>query len=81
LTIEAIHPGEHLAEELHELGMSPAEFARNLGVPTSRVSFPSWMAAVQLQRRRLRGWHISSGPAGSSGWTCRVCTTRERVQV
>jgi addiction module HigA family antidote len=34
----AIHPGEHLAEELGELGMSAAELARQLGVPTNRVT-------------------------------------------
>ena len=28
----AIHPGEHLAEELKELGMSAAELARKLDV-------------------------------------------------
>lgn len=33
-----IHPGEHLAEELKELGMSAAELARNLDVPTNRVT-------------------------------------------
>jgi addiction module HigA family antidote len=33
-----IHPGEHLAEELNELGMSAAELARRLGVPTNRVT-------------------------------------------
>jgi addiction module HigA family antidote len=33
-----IHPGEHLAEELKELGMSAAEFARQLKVPTNRVT-------------------------------------------
>jgi addiction module HigA family antidote len=33
-----IHPGEHLAEELKELGMSAAELARRLGVPTNRVT-------------------------------------------
>ena len=30
----AIHPGEHLAEQLEELGMSAAELARQLKVPT-----------------------------------------------
>ena len=35
----AIHPGEHLAEELKELGMSAAELARKLDVPTNRVTF------------------------------------------
>ena len=33
-----IHPGEHLVEELRELGMSAAELARQLGVPTNRVT-------------------------------------------
>jgi len=36
--VKAIHPGEHLAEELKELGMSAAELARNLNVPTNRVT-------------------------------------------
>ena len=34
----AIHPGEHLAEELTELKMSASELARQLGVPTNRVT-------------------------------------------
>src|SRR5271157_3175781 len=34
----AIHPGEHLAEELKELGMSAAELARQLDVPVNRVT-------------------------------------------
>ena len=34
----AIHPGEHLAEELDALGMSAAELARRLKVPTNRVT-------------------------------------------
>jgi addiction module HigA family antidote len=38
VAIPAIHPGEHLAEELKELGMSAAELARQLGVPTNRVT-------------------------------------------
>ena len=33
-----IHPGEHLAEELKVLGMSAAELARRLKVPTNRVT-------------------------------------------
>jgi addiction module HigA family antidote len=35
--VMAIHPGEHLAEELRELGMSAAALARQLDVPTNRV--------------------------------------------
>ena len=38
MSIPAIHPGEHLAEELKELGMSAAELARKLKVPTNRVT-------------------------------------------
>jgi len=34
----AIHPGEHLAEELSALRMSAAELARQLGVPTNRIT-------------------------------------------
>ena len=34
----AIHPGEHLAEELEALGMSAAELARQLEVPTNRIT-------------------------------------------
>lgn len=33
-----IHPGEHLAEELNELGISAAELARQIEVPTNRVT-------------------------------------------
>ncbi|HEY5744303.1 MAG TPA: HigA family addiction module antitoxin [Terrimicrobiaceae bacterium] len=38
MTQTAIHPGEHLAEELKELSMSAAELARRLDVPTNRVT-------------------------------------------
>ena len=38
MAITAIHPGEHLAEELETLGMSAAELARKLDVPTNRVT-------------------------------------------
>jgi antitoxin HigA-1 len=34
----AIHPGEHLAEQLEALAMSAAELARQLGVPTNRIT-------------------------------------------
>ena len=34
----AIHPGEHLAEQLEELGLSAAELARQLKVPTNRIT-------------------------------------------
>lgn len=38
MSLRAIHPGEQLAEELKELRMSAAEFARQLGVPTNRIT-------------------------------------------
>jgi antitoxin HigA-1 len=34
----AIHPGEHLAGELKELGISAAELARQIDVPVNRVT-------------------------------------------
>jgi len=33
-----IHPGEHLAEELEELEISAAELARQLRIPTNRIT-------------------------------------------
>ena len=38
MAVTAIHPGEHLAEELKELEMSAAELARQLEVPTNRIT-------------------------------------------
>jgi addiction module HigA family antidote len=34
----AIHPGEHLAEQLEALDMSAAELARKLKVPANRIT-------------------------------------------
>jgi addiction module HigA family antidote len=33
-----IHPAEHLAEELRELGLSATELARQIEVPTNRIT-------------------------------------------
>jgi addiction module HigA family antidote len=49
VAIPTIHPGEHLAEELKELSMSAAELARQLGVPTNRVT------AILNGRRAITG--------------------------
>jgi len=38
MPVIAIHPGEHLAEELKELNMSAAALARQLQVPTNRIT-------------------------------------------
>ena len=36
--MDAIHPGEHLAEELKEMGMSAGAFSRQISVPTNRIT-------------------------------------------
>ena len=38
MAVTAIHPGEHLAEEIDVLDMSAAELARKLDVPTNRIT-------------------------------------------
>ena len=38
MAVPAIHPGEHLAEELTALQMSAAALARKLKVPTNRIT-------------------------------------------
>jgi antitoxin HigA-1 len=38
MPIHAIHPGEHLTEELETLELSAAELARKMAVPTNRVT-------------------------------------------
>ncbi|MGB7600625.1 MAG: HigA family addiction module antitoxin [Candidatus Sulfotelmatobacter sp.] len=38
MRLTAIHPGAHLAEELGALNMSAAELARQLEVPTNRIT-------------------------------------------
>jgi addiction module HigA family antidote len=38
MAVTAIHPGEHLAEELKALNMSAAQLARQLDVPTNRIT-------------------------------------------
>jgi len=38
MSVKPIHPGEHPAEELTELDISAAQTARNLDVPTNRIT-------------------------------------------
>ena len=45
----AIHPGEQLGEDLKTLGMSAAELARQIEVPTNRVT------EILNGQRRLTG--------------------------
>ena len=37
-TIDPIHPGEHLAEFLEELGISQYRLAKTIGVPPRRIN-------------------------------------------
>ena len=34
----AVHPGEHLAEELAQIGLTAAELARQIEVPVNRIT-------------------------------------------
>ena len=36
--MRAVHPGEVLKDELGKLGVTPTEFARQIGVPPNRIS-------------------------------------------
>jgi addiction module HigA family antidote len=38
MAVMAIHPGEHLAEDLEALEMSASELARKLDVPPNRIT-------------------------------------------
>ena len=74
MALIAIHPGEHLAEELQELNMSAAELARKIAVPTNRVT------QILNGRDLLRVTQLFASPiflaqALSSGSICRVSTT------
>ena len=58
-----IHPGEHLAEELRELGISAAELARQIEVPTNRVTgIINGQRAISADTAlRLGHWFGTSG--------------------
>jgi plasmid maintenance system antidote protein VapI len=62
-----IHPGEHLAEELKELGISAAELARQIDVPVNRVT-----GIIPIRRFVLV---TGSAPARSFGSTFRRFTS------
>lgn len=63
MTRPAIHPGEILADELQELGMSAAELARTLHVPTNRITqiLNSQRAITADTALRLGQW-FGTGP-------------------
>jgi addiction module HigA family antidote len=33
-----VHPGQHLSDELKDIGVTPTELARQIGVPANRIS-------------------------------------------
>jgi addiction module HigA family antidote len=59
----AIHPGEILADELEELGISAAELARTLHVPTNRITqiLKGQRAITADTALRLGQW-LGTGP-------------------
>jgi addiction module HigA family antidote len=58
-----IHPGEILADELHELGMSAAQLGRELHVPTNRITqiLNGRRAITADTALRLGAW-LGTGP-------------------
>ena len=73
MAVTAIHPGEHLAEELEALDMSVAELARKSDVPGSVQTF----SHIRL---RHRAWWCSAPPRGSRKFfrerSCRCARCR-----
>src|SRR5580693_7987504 len=58
-----IHPGEHLAEELKELGISAAELARQIKVPVNRVTqIINGQRAVTADTALRLGHWFGTGP-------------------
>jgi antitoxin HigA-1 len=52
-----LHPGEILADELEELGVSPTELARQIRVPANRISqIINGKRAITGDTARLAHW-------------------------
>ena len=62
----AIHPGEVLAEELHEISVTPTELARQLRVPANRINRLYRGSARSLPKPPC-GWDGTLEPHPSSG--------------
>lgn len=73
MALAAIHPGEHLAEELDVLDMSAAELARKIGVPTNRITQILEGTRAITGDTALRLAHFF-GTSPCFGSTCRVYT-------
>jgi len=58
-----IHPGEHLADESKALGMSANELAKELGVPTNRITeVIRGKRGISGDRALRLGWWFGTGP-------------------
>jgi addiction module HigA family antidote len=59
----AIHPGEHLADELRETGMSATELARQINVPVNRITqIINGQRAVTADTALRLGHWFGTGP-------------------
>ena len=70
----AIHPGEILADELTELGVTPTELSRQISVPPNRVTqiIHGRRGVTGDTALRLGHWF---GQAPNSGSTCKTPMT------
>lgn len=59
----AIHPGEHLADELRDLSMSAAELARQIEVPVNRITqIMNGQRAITADTALRLGHWFNTGP-------------------
>lgn len=59
----AIHPGEHLADELQELGISGTELARQIEVPANRITqIINGQRAITADTALRLGHWFTTGP-------------------
>ena len=65
--MRATHPGEILKDELEELGITPTEFARQIDVPSNRVSqiIAGKRAITADTALRFGHWFRTKGNSGS----------------
>ena len=57
------HPGEHLADELHELNLSAAELARQIAVPVNRITqIVNGQRAITADTALRLGHWFGTGP-------------------
>ncbi len=58
-----IHPGEHLADELDELGVTPSDLARQIKVPVNRITrLLNGQQAITADTALRIGHWLGSGP-------------------